>query len=239
MVDLRRKHSWHLDAQSAAALAQGVHSNRFSVLRPHDTQEGRVIRSFLPGAMKVEVLRRSDSFVLSKLEPTSEPGLFENLIPEPVPYRLRIHWPDAVQETEGPYSFGLLLGDIDLHSLNEGRHLELAHSLGAQIVTIDGVAGVRFAVWAPNATRVAVVGDFNLWDRRRHPMRVRYGSGVWELFVPRVAPGSHYQYDILGLGSSTQCTREKSTLSPFRSQRTWFHRHASTRLTRWAPRTFS
>ena len=83
---------------------------------------------------------------------------------------------------------------------NEGRHFELAHCLGAQSLTIDGVNGVRFAVWAPNATRVAVVGDFNSWDRRRHPMRVRHGAGIWELFVPRVAPGSRYKYDILGPG---------------------------------------
>jgi 1,4-alpha-glucan branching enzyme len=115
-----------------------------------------------------------------------------------VPYRLRIQWPGAEQETEDPYSFGLLLGDLDLHLLSEGRHFELARCLGAQSLTIESVPGVRFAVWAPNARRVAVVGDFNSWDRRRHPMRVRYGSGVWEIFVPRVAPGSYYKYDILG-----------------------------------------
>ncbi len=103
-----------------------------------------------------------------------------------------------MQETEDPYSFGLLLGDVDLHLFNEGRHFQLAHCLGAQAMTIDGIAGVRFAVWAPNARRVAVVGDFNSWDRRRHPMRVRHDAGIWELFVPRVAPGSKYKFDIIG-----------------------------------------
>jgi 1,4-alpha-glucan branching enzyme len=200
MADVRLKHSWQLDPQSAAALARGVHGNPFAVLGPHDTQDGRIIRAFLPGAMTVEVLRRSDGVVLSKLEPASEHGLFENFIHGRVSYRLRIHWPNGVQETEDPYSFGLLLGEVDLHLLNEGRHFELAHCLGAQSLTIEGVGGVRFAVWAPNATRVAVVGDFNSWDRRRHPMRVRYGAGIWELFVPRVTPGSHYKYDILGPG---------------------------------------
>ena len=107
-----------------------------------------------------------------------------------------------MQETEDPYSFGLLLGDIDLHLFNEGRHFELAHCLGAQLVTIDGVTGVRFAVWAPNAKRVAVVGDFNSWDRRRHAMRMRHGAGIWELFVPRVAPGSRYKFDIVGPGGN-------------------------------------
>ncbi len=200
MSDLRLRQSWHLDAQSAAALAQGVHGDPFSVLGPHDTEGGRIIRAFLPGAVEVEVLRQSDGAVLSRLEQGSEPGLFENLVAERAPYRLRIHWPNAVQETEDPYSFGLLLGELDLHLFNEGRHFELEHCLGAQSLTIDGIAGVRFAVWAPNAGRVAVVGDFNSWDRRRHPMRVRHGAGVWELFVPRVAPGSHYKYDIVGPG---------------------------------------
>jgi 1,4-alpha-glucan branching enzyme len=74
----------------------------------------------------------------------------------------------------------LLLGDVDLHLFNEGRHFELAHCLGAQTVTIDGVSGVRFAVWAPNAARVAAVGDFHSWDRRRHPMRVRHDAGIWD-----------------------------------------------------------
>ena len=198
MADLHVKHSWQLDPQEAAALARGNHGNPFAALGPHDSAEGRIIRAFLPGAAKVEVLRRSDGAVLGVLEPGSEDGLFENLVAERAPYRLRISWPGAVQETEDPYSFGLLLGDVDLHLFNEGRHFELAHALGAQHLSIDGVAGVRFAVWAPNARRVAVVGDFNSWDRRRHPMRVRYGGGVWEIFVPRVTPGSTYKYDIVG-----------------------------------------
>ncbi len=198
MPELRLNHSWQLDAQSAAALARGTHGNPFAILGPHDRQEGRVIRAFLPGATNVEVLRRSDGTVLAELEPASEPGLFENVVPERVAYRLRVRWADALQEIEDPYSFGLLLGDIDLHLFNEGRHFELAHRLGAHPITIEGVEGVRFAVWAPNAARVAVVGDFNSWDRRRHPMRLRHGAGIWELFVPRVAPGSHYKYDIIG-----------------------------------------
>ena len=198
MADVRLKHSWQLDPESARALARASHDNPFAVLGPHDTPEGRVIRAFLPGARKVEAVRCSDGAVLTLLQARGEQGLFESLINDRTPYRLRIFWPDAVQETEDPYSFGLLLGDVDLHLFNEGRHFQLAHCLGAQAMTIDGVAGVRFAVWAPNARRVAVVGDFNSWDRRRHPMRVRHDAGVWELFVPRVAPGSKYKFDIIG-----------------------------------------
>jgi 1,4-alpha-glucan branching enzyme len=200
MADARLKRAWRLDAQSAGDLARCVDGNPFAVLGPHDTSDGRIIRAFLPGAIKVEALRRTDGALLSTLEQGTESGLFENLIQERAPYRLRISWPDAEQETEDPYSFGLLLGDVDIHLFNEGRHFELPHCLGAQSMMIDGVTGVRFAVWAPNASRVAVVGDFNSWDRRRHPMRVRYGAGLWELFVPRVAPGSRYKYDILGPG---------------------------------------
>ena len=103
-----------------------------------------------------------------------------------------------MQETEDPYSFGSLLGDLDLHLFNEGRHFELASHLGASVVTIDGVSGVRFAVWAPNARAVSVVGDFNTWDPRRHPMRLRYPSGVWELFIPRLGPGTRYKFAIIG-----------------------------------------
>jgi 1,4-alpha-glucan branching enzyme len=202
MADVRLSDSWQLDPESARALADGSHDNPFAALGPHDTQHGRVIRAFLPGATKVEALRRSNGEVLTVLRPGSENGLFENLIRHGEPYRLRIFWPDAVQETEDPYSFGLLLGDVDLHLFNEGRHFELAKCLGAQLATIDGVTGLRFAVWAPNAKRVAVVGDFNSWDRRRHPMRVRHGAGIWELFVPRVAPGSKYKFDIIGPDSN-------------------------------------
>jgi len=91
-----------------------------------------------------------------------------------------------------------LLGELDLHLFNEGNHRDLAHCLGAQPMTLDGVAGVRFAVWAPNARRVSVVGDFNDWDGRRHPLRAHGNSGVWETFVPRVGPGAVYKYEIEG-----------------------------------------
>jgi 1,4-alpha-glucan branching enzyme len=200
MADTQLHETWRLDANSARALAHGTHDNPFAVLGPHDTEAARVIRVFLPGAQNVEVLRNSDGAVVAGLEPGEEYGLFENIVPDRSPYRLRIAWPHAVQETEDPYSFGVLLGDLDLHLFNEGRHFEMANALGAQLVTIDGVNGVRFAVWAPNASRVAVVGDFNSWDGRRHPMRLRHQAGIWELFIPRVAPGSRYKYDMRGPG---------------------------------------
>ena len=164
MNDVNLKPSWRLEAQAARALAFGAHADPFAVLGPHETPDGRVVRAFLPGAVKVDVLRRADREFIASLQSGGEPGLFENLVPGQAPYLLRIVWPGATQETEDPYSFGVLLGDLDLHLFNEGRHFELARCLGAQSVTVEGVNGVRFAVWAPNAARVAVVGDFNSWD---------------------------------------------------------------------------
>ncbi|MFI5033917.1 MAG: 1,4-alpha-glucan branching protein GlgB, partial [Reyranellales bacterium] len=189
-----------LPRTEAEALAYGRHGDPFKVLGPRDTSTGRVVRAFLPGANGVEVLRRSNRSVIGKLEPAQPDGFFEGAVTDRAPYLLRIRWPSAVQETEDPYSFGPVLGDLDLHLFNEGRHFEMAKVLGANAMTVQGVPGVAFSVWAPNATRVAVVGDFNSWDTRRHPMRLRYPAGVWELFVPRVSPGARYKFDIVGAG---------------------------------------
>jgi 1,4-alpha-glucan branching enzyme len=193
-----------LASPEAEALAHGRHGDPFKVLGPRDSSSGRVIRAFLPGAQGVEVLRRSDRAVIGRLEGTEPEGFFEGSVTERAPYLLSIKWPGTVQETEDPYSFGPLLGDVDLHLFNEGRHFEMARVLGANAMTFQGVPGVGFSVWAPNATRVAVVGDFNSWDSRRHPMRLRYPSGVWELFVPRLAPGARYKFDIVGAGGVPQ-----------------------------------
>ncbi len=189
-----------LPRAEAEALAYGRHGDPFKVLGPRDTSTGRVIRAFLPGANGVEVVRRSDRSSIGKLEPTQPDGFFEASVTDRAPYLLRIRWPGGVQETEDPYSFGPVLGDLDLHLFNEGRHFEMAKVMGAHAMTLQGVPGVAFSVWAPNATRVAVVGDFNSWDSRRHPMRLRYPAGVWELFVPRASPGARYKFDIVGAG---------------------------------------
>src|SRR5919198_2999739 len=187
------------DRGEVGALMTARHRDSFRVLGPHDGPDGRTVRAYLPGAQSVEVLRRSDRAALGTL-PEVESGLFEGAVTDASPYLLRIRWPAAVQETEDPYDFGPLLGELDLHLFNEGRHFHLAEALGANVVTVDGVQGVRFAVWAPNAERVAVIGDFNSWDARRHPMRLRYPSGIWEVFVPRLREGALYKFDILGPG---------------------------------------
>ncbi len=179
------------------AVVSGRSGDPFAVLGPHDEPQGRTIRAFLPGAYRVEVLARDDRRLLGTLTAVHPAGFFVGRIEERCPYLLRIDWGSAVQETEDPYSFGQLLGDLDLHLIAEGTHQDLSACLGAVPMTIDNVRGVRFAVWAPNARRVSVVGDFNQWDGRRHPMRFRHGPGVWELFVPRLVVGALYKYELV------------------------------------------
>ncbi|MBL6458597.1 1,4-alpha-glucan branching protein GlgB [Belnapia sp. T6] len=181
------------------SLVAGRHGDPFAILGLH----GEEMRSFQPGALGVTVLAREGGEELGRLEQIHPAGVFAGRIARQAPYRLRIEWPGSVQETEDPYSFGLLLGEMDLHLFAEGRHFELAKVFGAQAMTLDGVAGVRFALWAPNAQRVSVVGDFNNWDGRRHAMRLRREAGVWELFIPRLRPGMAYKYEIVGPDGGT------------------------------------
>ena len=184
--------------EAAQALSEGRHGDAFAVLGPHQVGDTRVVRALLPGAKGVEVLAREDGALLGRLELAHGSGLWAGPVQGSSPYRLRIQWPEAEQEIEDPYSFGLLLGDLDLHLIGQGTHYQLGHCLGAQPMSVEGVAGVRFAVWAPNARRVSVVGDFNAWDGRRNPMRLRQQAGVWELFVPTLGPGARYKYEIVG-----------------------------------------
>ncbi|MBT9370939.1 1,4-alpha-glucan branching protein GlgB [Rhizobium sp. CSW-27] len=186
-----------LDREALNALVEGRHGDPFSILGPHPVQGASIIRAFLPGAESVEILNRDTGHVDAKMHAIHPGGIFAAAVESGSRYRLRIQWPDAVQETEDPYSFDLLLGDLDLHLIGQGTHYDLGRTLGARAMEIDGVSGVRFSVWAPNARRVSVVGDFNAWDGRRHPMRLRQASGVWELFVPRLGPGDRYKFEIV------------------------------------------
>src|ERR1043165_8887053 len=119
-----------LAPHDTVALAHALHGDPFRLLGPHDTPAGPIVRAFLPGAESVDVLRRSDHARIGRLE-AGDNGLFKGVVSERAPYLLRIAWPGAVQETEDPYSFGPLLGDIDLHLFNEGRHFELTLALAA------------------------------------------------------------------------------------------------------------
>ena len=185
-------------AQAARALADGCARDPFALLGPHPDGADTIVRAYLPLAETVDAIDAGGT-LLCRLQPIQTPGLFAGRIPSGAAYRLRIHWPGGVvQETEDPDAFGLLLGELDLYLFAEGSHQELGRCLGAQVMSIGAIAGVRFAVWAPNARRVSVVGDFNGWDGRRHAMRARVEAGIWELFIPRLPPGSLYKYEILG-----------------------------------------
>ncbi len=191
-----------VDQDALYALVEGRHGDPFSVLGLHGLGNGYVIRAYIPGAISIDIIAAGSGETLAQLQPVFQNGLFAGAVEGRLEYRLRIHWPDAIQETEDPYSFPPLLGDLDLHLLAEGNHYELGQVLGAQAMSVEGIAGVRFAVWAPNARRVSVVGDFNSWDGRRHPMRLRPSAGVWEIFVPRLGPGDHYKYEIIDSGGT-------------------------------------
>jgi 1,4-alpha-glucan branching enzyme len=186
------------DQHALDALVHGRNGDPFSYLGRHAGAEGAVVRAFLPGASEVAVHARKGGKLLGELTRIHGAGVFSGAVSSDVPYKFRIAWPEAVQEVEDPYSFGLLLDEEDLKRFAAGDHPNLSDCLGSHPMTIDGVPGVRFAVWAPNAKRVSVVGHFNVWDGRRHPMRLRHGAGVWELFVPRLAPGERYKYEIVG-----------------------------------------
>jgi 1,4-alpha-glucan branching enzyme len=188
------------DPGAIDSLLRARHGDPFSLLGPHMVQGGCAIRAFLPEADGVEILARGSRTVQGTLERIRPEGFYTGIMGDCVPYVLRIHRGGATHEIEDPYSFGLLLGEMDVYLLAEGRHHDLARCLGAQPMEIEGVPGVRFAVWAPNAERVSVVGDFNHWDGRRHPMRLRREAGVWELFIPRLPEGTVYKYEIVAPG---------------------------------------
>ncbi|MBB6178569.1 1,4-alpha-glucan branching protein GlgB [Pseudorhizobium flavum] len=187
----------NLDHGALHALVEGRHGDPFSILGRHPVGDTHVVRALLPGATAVDVVDADSDTVIARMEQVFQGGLFAADIGSHGTYRFQIRWPDAVQETEDPYSFGLLLGELDLHLIAQGTHYDLARALGAQPIEVEDVSGVRFAVWAPNAQRVSVVGDFNAWDGRRHPMRLRASAGIWELFVPRLGPGERYKFEII------------------------------------------
>jgi len=180
------------------ALENAQHGDPFSILGCHQAPGGYIVRIIAPGASSVAVISRDAGEELANLQPREGGVMFEGTLVSAPRYKFRIDWGGTSFETEDPYGFPLLLGDLDIYLLAEGRHRNLASCLGAQVMTIDGIPGVRFAVWAPNARRVSVVGDFNQWDGRRHPMRFRVEAGVWELFIPRIGEGALYKFEILG-----------------------------------------
>jgi 1,4-alpha-glucan branching enzyme len=181
--------------QELEAILNGTHGDPFAVLGPHQVvAEGWEIRAFLPQAMEAGVVVQG---ALQPMRKTRSEGFFvATLAHDPGIYQLRLTlWNGSHIEINDPYRFPPLISDFDLHIHGEGTQYESYRTMGAHLVECEGVHGVRFAVWAPNAEVVSVVGDFNDWDERRHPMRLRTG-GIWEVFLPGVGPGTNYKFSV-------------------------------------------
>ncbi len=179
------------------AIVAGDHADPFAALGPHPAAGGVRITAFVPGAETVEVIE--DTGDETALEMIDGAGLFNGLIknrPTALAYRLRAVRGGYSWTFDDPYRFAPVIGDVDNHLLGEGSHRRLWERLGAHLVEHQGVHGVHFAVWAPNARRVSVVGDFNQWDGRQHPMRLHPGTGVWEIFLPELTEGAAYKFEI-------------------------------------------
>lgn len=180
----------------AGLLEAACHGDPFSVLGPHRHRRNRFVTAIDPGAAAMEAVVGRKAHPLARIGETS---VFCGKVPGTKPYTLRGFGADGSSwEMEDAYRFGPVLTAEDEYFLGEGSYLRLWHALGAHVMTHEGAEGTHFAVWAPNARRVSVVGDFNAWDGRRHPMRRRGASGVWEIFLPGVGEGRAYKYEIVG-----------------------------------------
>jgi len=181
-------------------LIQGRHRDPFGVLGRHIRNGQALVRAYLPHAEAVTIAEGGHA-----MERVPGTGLFEwHGDPAQVPERYRLIWRDDAHRehiAHDPYCYPPQCPDFDLHLFGEGRHWHAYRLLGARVHEVGGVAGILFAVWAPGAERVSVVGEFNRWDGRVHPMRI-HGNGVWELFVPDLAPGTLYKYEIRAHGGA-------------------------------------
>jgi len=187
-------------APAYKALMAGDHGDPFTVLGMHKANGSLVVRALLPGAVSATVIEIRSGEKIAALGRVRNSDLFAASIPdrdEPFPYRFLIDWGGGYeQELEDAYRFPPILGDMDVWLLSEGTHHRPYEKMGAHPAEIDGVSGVSFAVWAPAARRVSVVGDFNNWDGRRNMMRFRHECGVWEIFMPHLAAGDIYKFEV-------------------------------------------
>ena len=161
-----------------------------------------IVRAYLHDAKYCKLIDVADDSKRYDLERLSEDGLFEGVIEgrnEVFNYQLHIErYNGEIRQFSDPYSFLPTLSDDDIYLFSEGKDHFVHHKMGSQLRTVEGVIGVSFAVWAPNAERVSVVGDFNHWNGRYHPMRSLGGSGIWELFIPGLESGMKYKYEKIG-----------------------------------------
>lgn len=197
---VRRVRDWRVSQSDLQGILGARHPDPFGVLGPHMTDAGMAVRAFVPHADQLLVVT-PEGETLATLGWKHPHGFFEALVPRLAPgqlYKLRATNAGGTWEFYDAYAFPPVLGPMDDYLFAEGTHNRVHERLGAHVMVHEGVSGVNFAVWAPNAKRVAVVGDFNSWDGRRHQMRKRHGPGVWEIFAPEIGAGAAYKYEIVG-----------------------------------------
>ncbi|MEO6789274.1 MAG: 1,4-alpha-glucan branching enzyme, partial [Chthoniobacteraceae bacterium] len=189
-----------IQQEAIDALARADHGDPFAILGMHESAGTLVLRVFRPDVAKLEIVELGGKARTWPAERLTPEGFFETALTGAsgrFRYSLRFTPHEGNEwEQRDPYSFGVLMGELDLHLFAEGHHWELWKKLGAHIEEHDGVTGTVFRVWAPNAKRVSVVGDWNIWDGRIHPMRKLIPGGVWELFVPGIGEMEHYKFEI-------------------------------------------
>ena len=191
--------NWQAHPDEVEQIVNGQYANPFAILGLQQPNGIWVARAFVPHATAVSAFTR-DGKPLGQLLRRHDEGFFEGkvAIDQRQPIRYRASNAGGEWDVFDPYSFGPVLGPMDDYYIAEGTHLRLFDKFGAHFMEFEGVSGVHFAVWAPNARRVSVVGSFNEWDGRRHPMRLRIDTGVWEVFIPGAGPGTVYKYEIVG-----------------------------------------
>jgi len=180
-------------------LIEARHCDPFRILGLRQLEgDKRMARAYRPGAESAALIFADG--VRLPLTACGKEGLFEAMVPShhEGAYELEFTWPGGIHSTPDPYAFGPVLGPMDIYLFNEGNHFDIHRKLGAHLMVHEGVEGCHFAVWAPNAQRVSVVGDWNGWDGRAHPMRKLIPSGVWEIFLPGIREGEHYKFELRG-----------------------------------------
>jgi len=184
-------------AEDIQRLADANHYNPYGVLGPQSVKQGCRIRTFQPHAKTVTVLAGDARHEMERVHPH---GIYEVILDAaPVRYHYEIDDREhGLRELEDPYAYRVTIPDTDLYLFGEGTHYRTFDKMGAHVIEIDGVSGVRFTVWAPNAERVSVIGDFNRWDGRIHPMQNLGASGIWALFLPGLGLGDLYKFEIRG-----------------------------------------
>lgn len=189
-----------IERDTVESLFLATHSDVFAYLGRHRLAEGdEVVRVLIPGAVSLDIVNRRNGELIVPSEKIDERGFFVAVLPDDAPdYALRIRYTEDTEPVieEDPYHFGSALQDMDSWLLAEGKHLRPYETLGAHFAELDGVKGVRFAVWAPNAQRVSVIGEFNNWDGRRHVMRFHRDNGIWDIFIPAVKLNALYKFEI-------------------------------------------